>query len=69
MTDLRKSVYVACGTLGIDANHMLWLLVSKLQIRELEVEHLESQITRLQHRVLSFLDWASSDAGDNSAVT
>ncbi len=26
MADLRKSVYVACGTLGIDANHMLWLI-------------------------------------------
>ncbi len=24
MVDLRISVYAACGTLGIDANHMLW---------------------------------------------
>ena len=26
MTDLRKSVYVACDTLGLDANHMLWVI-------------------------------------------
>lgn len=25
MTDLRKSVYIACAILGINANHMLWL--------------------------------------------
>ena len=26
MGDLRKHVYVACGVLGIDPNHMLWLI-------------------------------------------
>ena len=26
MGDLRKHVYIACGVLGIDPNHMLWLI-------------------------------------------
>ncbi|MCJ1306219.1 hypothetical protein MMC08_009037 [Hypocenomyce scalaris] len=26
MNDLRKNVYIACGVLGIDPNHMLWLI-------------------------------------------
>lgn len=26
MGDLRKNVYIACGVLGIDPNHMLWLI-------------------------------------------
>ena len=26
MADLRKHVYIACGVLGIDPNHMLWLI-------------------------------------------
>ncbi|KAI9787510.1 MAG: hypothetical protein M1839_000040 [Geoglossum umbratile] len=26
MVDLRKHVYIACGVLGIDPNHMLWLI-------------------------------------------
>ncbi|KAK3169991.1 hypothetical protein OEA41_009376 [Lepraria neglecta] len=26
MADLRKNVYIACGVLGIDAIHMLWLI-------------------------------------------
>jgi len=26
MDDLRKHVYIACGVLGIDPNHMLWLI-------------------------------------------
>ncbi|KAI9772749.1 MAG: hypothetical protein M1840_000344 [Geoglossum simile] len=26
MADLRKHVYIACGVLGVDPNHMLWLI-------------------------------------------
>jgi len=26
VADLRKDVYVACGVLGIDPNHMTWLI-------------------------------------------
>ena len=26
MIDLRKHVYIACGVLGIDPNHMIWLI-------------------------------------------
>ena len=31
MGDLRKNVYIACGVLGIDPNHMLWLIKERAE--------------------------------------